>query len=261
MFSPVVSLRSLTIDVPEGKDVVFISDVHLGYGSREDDLARETQLVTLLRSLPETCCHLFIVGDLFDYWFDYKTAIPRGHVRTLAALHDLQDSGLPITYLMGNHDFGHATYFRDELGIEIDRGDIEATINGVRFYINHGDGKAHNDTGYLVLRSVLRNGVAQWLYRILHPDIGIGAAARTSHGSRDYTGSRDYGEEDGLRDFAVDRLKQGYDIVVMGHRHRATNEEIGDGRYVNLGHWLGETPTYGRFNPKDGMRLVHVQTG
>ena len=158
---------------------------------------------------------------------------------------------------MGNHDFGHATYFREELGIEIDMGDIDATIAGTRFYISHGDGKAHNDKGYLFLRSILRNRVAQWLYRVLHPDIGIGLAARTSHGSRGFTDTKDYGE-DGLRDFAVQRIAEGFDIVVMGHKHQAVEERIGNGLYVNLGHWLSQTATYGRFNSDQGMRVVHI---
>lgn len=258
MLSSVVSVRTMSINVPQGKDVVFISDVHLGYGDRQTDLRREKRFAALLEEIAPTCCHLFIVGDLFDYWFDYNTAIPRRFVRSLAALHALRDRGLPVTYLMGNHDFGHATYFREELGIEIDRGDIDADIAGTRFYISHGDGKAHNDKGYLVLRSVLRNGFAQWLYRILHPDIGIGMAARTSHGSRDYTEGREYGQEDGLRDFAASRLAEGFDIVVMGHRHQMSEERIGSGIYVNLGHWLADGATYGRFEPEKGMQVIHI---
>ncbi len=260
MFSPVVSLRRMSVDVPPGKEVIFISDVHLGFGDRERDRHREDRLIRLLRDIRPTCCHLFIVGDLFDYWFDYRTAVPRRFVRTLAALQELRQSGLPITYQMGNHDFGHATYFRDELGIEVERGDLDVDIAGTRFYISHGDGKATNDTGYLILRSVLRNRVAQWLYRILHPDIGIGMAAKTSHGSRDYTSDKDYGPEDGLRAFAQQQLQKGYDIVVMGHRHHATHERIAGGQYVNLGHWLGDAATYARFDPTRGIRVIHTDS-
>ncbi len=260
MFSSVVSLRSISVPVPEGKEVIFISDVHLGFGDRTTDQQREARLLRLLRDISSSCCHLFIVGDLFDYWFDYRTAVPRRFVRTLAALHELRDAGLPITYLMGNHDFGHSTYFRDELGIEVEKGDIDASIAGTRFYISHGDGKAHNDRGYMVLRSILRNRFAQAVYRILHPDIGIGMAARTSHGSRDFTEDKDYGEGDGLRDFAAQRLNEGYDVVVMGHRHFAKEEKIGSGLYVNLGHWLGDGATYGRFDPERGMRVIHTDS-
>lgn len=260
MFSPVISVRQLQIDVPAGKEVVFISDVHLGFGDRSTDKERENRLIRLLRDVKPTCCHLIIVGDLFDYWFDYRTAVPRRFVRTLSALHDLRDSGMPITYLMGNHDFGHSTYFSEELGIEVEKGDIAADIAGTSFYISHGDGKAHNDTGYLILRSVLRNPFTNWLYRILHPDIGIGVAARTSHGSRDFTEDKSYGPGDGLRDFAQERIREGFDVVVMGHRHHVAQEALGKGLYVNLGHWLGEEATYGSFDPERGMRVIHTDT-
>lgn len=249
MFSPVTSLTRMAVEAMSGQYVYFVSDVHLGFGSRERDREREALLLRLLDRMSSNAAHLFIVGDLFDYWFDYRTVIPRGHVRTLAALAGLRERGLPITYLMGNHDFGHFTYFHEELGITVVTGDVHADIAGSRFYIAHGDGKAHNDKGYLILRSILRNRFAQRIYRMLHPNLGIGLAARTSHGSRDYTTARDYGPVDGIRDFAIEKIHEGYDVVVMGHRHRAMEERRPDGTYVNLGDWLGNDPTFGIFDP------------
>ncbi len=255
MFSPVVALRHLTVPVPAGQRVVFVSDVHLGLGEAAADRLRERRFVELLRSLPGSCAHLFIVGDLFDYWFDYQRVIPRKHIRALAALADVREGGLPITYLMGNHDFGHHTFFRDELGIPVDRGDVSAQIADLKFYISHGDGKVANDRGYLVLRSILRNRFTQSVYRMLHPNWGIGLAARTSHESRVYTDQKHYGH-DGLRDFAAARIAEGYDVVVMGHRHRATHENVGAGLYLNLGDWLGQNPTYAIFAPPMAPQLV-----
>ncbi|MDZ4745013.1 MAG: UDP-2,3-diacylglucosamine diphosphatase [bacterium] len=256
MFSPVLSLRSLSVDVPAGRAVYFISDVHLGYGDRAEDRAREDLLVNLMHRLVVDVAHLFIVGDLFDVWFDYKKVIPRTHVRTLSALQALRQAEIPVTYLMGNHDFGHHTYFRDELGIAIDDGDIDATIGNKRFYISHGDGKAHNDGGYLVLRSVLRSRAAQAVYRWMHPNLGISLASRTSEGSRDYTSEKDYGSVDGLKNFGIAKLGEGYDVVVMGHRHQPVFEPVKHGLYVNLGHWLGSEPTFGRYDPlRGGMGL------
>ncbi len=248
MFSPVVSLRQLRVEVASTQRVVFLSDVHLGLGSAADNRIREDALIALLRGLPGNTAHLFIVGDLFDYWFDYRHVVPRKHVRTLAALAELLDNHVPITYLMGNHDFGHHTYFKEELGIEVERGDLDVMIADKRFYISHGDGKAANDKGYLLLRAVLRNRMAQRMYRWLHPDLGIGLASRTSHGSRAYTDARDYGL-DGLKHFAEARIAEGYDVVVMGHRHRATVVHIQQGLYINLGDWLGSTITYGEYAP------------
>lgn len=258
MFSPVVSISKLTITVPDGQRVLFISDVHLGLGDPAGDRLREKAVLELLKEAKTNTAHLFIVGDLFDYWFDYKHVVPRRFVRTLSMLAELRDVGVPITYLMGNHDFGHYSYFRDELGIDVERGDVDVTINGKRFYISHGDGKAANDTGYLFLRAVLRSKTAQWLYRCLHPTIGIGLAARTSHGSRAYTDAKDYGS-DGLRDFATRRIEEGYDVVVMGHRHRAVEEHIGTGLYLNLGDWLGQTASYSEFQPPDLPVLKYVR--
>lgn len=255
MLSPVVSVIDIALDVPEGKTVAFLSDVHLGYGARQDDRQREDRLLSVLRTVSQSSSHIVIVGDLFDYWFDYGTVIPSRFVRTLALLHDLVDSGVELIYLMGNHDFGHYRYFEQELKVPVILGDVSATIGSKRFYIAHGDGKAHNDTGYLVLRSVLRNRFAQWIYRKIHPDLGISLASRTSHGSRDFTGTREYGSRDGLRDFAEARLNEGYDVVVMGHRHVAEVTPIGSGLYVNLGHWLGGQAPYGVYSEERGFEV------
>lgn len=252
MFSPVLSLRPLSVSVPAGRAVYFVSDVHLGYGDPTVDRAREDLFLNVLHRLLVDVGHLFIVGDLFDVWFDYKKVIPRTHLRTLHTLQTLRNADIPITYLMGNHDFGHDSYFRDELGIAIDGGDVDATIGDKRFYISHGDGKAHNDTGYLILRSVLRNRAAQAVYRWLHPNLGITLASRTSEGSRDHTSDKDYGSIDGLKDFGAVKLQEGYDVVVMGHRHQPVFAPVPDGLYVNLGHWLGSEPTFGRFDPVRG---------
>ena len=135
MLEPVVSRASISVSLPAGSQVLFISDVHLGYGAREQDIERENRLLEVLQGAMQTCAHLFIVGDLFDLWFDYKRAIPRGHVRTLACLRAYRDAGIPVTYLMGNHDFGHYTYFRDELDIEVLGGDVIADIDGKKFRI------------------------------------------------------------------------------------------------------------------------------
>ncbi len=255
MLSPVISLTSLDLKVPQGSSVTFLSDVHLGYGSRMADREREDLLLSVLRVAMQTSSHVVVVGDLFDYWFDYGTVVPSRFVRTLAALHELKDAGVEVLYLMGNHDFGHYRYFEQELKIPVILGDVSATIGSKRFYIAHGDGKAHNDTGYLVLRSVLRNRFAQWLYRKIHPDLGISLASRTSHGSRDFTGTREYGPRDGLREFAEARIAEGYDIVVMGHRHVAEVTPIGNGLYVNLGHWLGGQAPCGVYSEERGFEV------
>jgi len=130
--------------------IYFFSDVHLGLGTREEYRHREDILLDFLAMIRHDCERLYIVGDLFDYWFEYKTVVPKYFFRTITALYNLRRDGIAIEYLMGNHDFGHHTFFRDELDIPIHTDDITTTLHGKSFYIAHGDGKAYNDTGYFV---------------------------------------------------------------------------------------------------------------
>ncbi len=225
--------------------VYFISDVHLGYGDRSASRQREQLLIALLEAIAPTAEQLFIVGDLFDYWFEYRTAIPREFFRTLAALEHVVRCGVRVEYLVGNHDFGHRDFFERELGIAIRWQDVECTLGGKRFYIAHGDGKVAGDWGYLILRAVLRNSVTNALYRWIHPDVGITLASLSSHKSRHYTSQRDDGISDGLLEFAREKIcTGGFDYVIMGHRHRAAVVCISDcahqGTYVNLGDWMSQ---------------------
>jgi UDP-2,3-diacylglucosamine hydrolase len=225
--------------------VYFLSDVHLGYGERKQSRQREQLLITLLETIAPTATQLFIVGDLFDYWFEYRTVIPREFFRTLAALEQLVRRGVRVEYLVGNHDFGHRDFFERELGICIEWHDVERELLGKRFYIAHGDGKVAGDWGYLVLRRLLRNRVANVLYRWIHPDIGIALASLSSHKSRQYTSQREDVEQDSLLEFARRKIcNDGIDFVVMGHRHRAALVHVDDGHrhgtYVNLGDWMSQ---------------------
>ena len=232
----------------------FISDCHLGFGrDRNADREREDRLLTVLEKIKceakaAEAKGLFIVGDLFDSWFEYRQVIPRRHVRTLGLLADIRRL-IPVEYLMGNHDFGHHNYFQDELNIPIYPGDIERELLGKKFYIAHGDGKALNDTGYLILRKVLRNKFLLCAYSWLHPDIGISIAERMSGGSRNYTDARDaLQKQDGLRIFAEKKITDDtFDYVIMGHRHKPEEVQIGTGWYISLGDWL-KSYTYGRFD-------------
>jgi UDP-2,3-diacylglucosamine hydrolase len=233
--------------------IYFISDLHLGLGDRTEDRERERELLRFLALAKPDCERLFIVGDLFDYWFEYATVVPHNHVRTLAALADYADNGIPVDYLIGNHDFGHHSFFRDELGITIHHGDLETTLNGKRFYLAHGDGKAFNDRGYLILRSVLRNKTALWLWKWLHPDLGVGFASSVSRKSRAHTSEKQFGNErDGLECFAEEQiLKHGCDVVIMGHLHKPIRQQFetptASGVYINTGDWLHHR-TYADFD-------------
>lgn len=237
--------------------VYFFSDVHLGLGSRDSDRKREQLLLRFLDAIAPDCERLVIVGDLFDFWFEYSSVTPKYFFRTLAALADMRQRGIVIEYLMGNHDFGHQDFFEKELNIPIHHNDISLTLSGKKFYVAHGDGKAYNDTGYLILRAILRNKLSIKLFQWLHPDFGIWLASGSSHASRTYTDEKDYSERDGLRDFAEKKINEGYDYVIMGHRHRAAVVDFEKGTYVNLGHWLALPATFARF---DGKKLELLST-
>ena len=227
--------------------IFFFSDVHLGLGSRESNSERERLLLEFFDLVQDSGGEaLYIVGDLFDYWFEYRTVIPRGFVRTLGGIARLADAGVRVEYIIGNHDFGHRDFFREELGVHVHAGDLQEEIAGRRCYISHGDGKAFNDTGYLILKKVLRARSSNALFRMLHPDIGIGAASYASRRSRDYTTTKNYGgehpgERDGLRAFAEKKIRtEGFDLVVMGHNHRPARVDYPEGTYINLGTWLSD---------------------
>ncbi|MBK8911945.1 MAG: UDP-2,3-diacylglucosamine diphosphatase [Chlorobi bacterium] len=228
----------------------FFSDAHLGLGQPAASRQREQAVLRFLRMVGEQRAQtLFIVGDLFDYWFDYRTVIPRQFVRTLSAIAELVEAGTRVEYVIGNHDFGHRDFFQNELGVAVHTGDLATTIAGRRCYISHGDGKAFNDTGYLILKKILRARISNILFRAVHPDLGIGLAMWASQRSRDYTSQKNYGakgldaeqpgESDGLYAFAQKKITQeGFQLVVMGHSHVPRRVELEGGTYINLGAWL-----------------------
>jgi UDP-2,3-diacylglucosamine hydrolase len=230
--------------------IYFISDIHLGYFDRQKDALRENLLLRFLNDIEQDCEVLYIVGDLFDYWFEYDALIPKYFYRTLTCLNEMRQKGIKIEYLMGNHDFGHRDFFEKELGIPVYKDDISRTHSGKKFYISHGDGKAINDFWYNILKKVLRSRLSLWLYRQLPPDVSIGLASTTSKKSRHYTDKKNFGEVEGLEQFAEAQINSGCDFVIMGHRHKAYTKTFGSGLYVNLGDWFTQ-PKYAVFDGKE----------
>jgi UDP-2,3-diacylglucosamine hydrolase len=222
----------------------FISDVHLGMGNKQQEREKEDQLLGFLRSILPKAERLFIVGDLFDFWFEYTTVIPKGFHRTLASIQEYTERGIPVHYLAGNHDFWMGDYFKTELGMQLHFEPFEISVDGKRLFLHHGDGLALNDLGYRMIKPVLRNRLNIWLYRWLHPDIGVKLAKGSSRSSRQYTSNKEYGEEKGMIQCAAEHIRQGVDIVVMGHRHQPCLMTIDHGTYVNLGDWI-TNHTYG----------------
>ncbi len=229
------------------KNYFFISDIHLGLQSPEVEREKEKKLIAFLDNAKVNCDELFIIGDLFDYWFEYKRVIQKGFIQTLAKLKELSESGISIHYIIGNHDFLHRDFFEKEIGAILYRDSLEVKINEKKFLLAHGDGLVKNDLGYKILKKILRNSLLQKIYSLVHPDLGIKIASATSKTSRDYTAGKNYGEVDGLFETAKSKIDSGFDYVIFGHSHQRSFEKYNNGFYVNLGSWLDQ-PCYGRFN-------------
>ena len=221
--------------------------MHLGLQSKEKELAKEKLFTDFISEIKHDARALFILGDLFDYWFEYRRVIQKGFFRTFTALKELTDLGAEVHYLIGNHDFLHRDFFEKELNVKVYQSDIIETINDKRFFMGHGDGLVKNDIGYLILKKVLRNKFIQGLYSIIHPDLGIAIASGTSKKSREYTKSKNYGEIDGVFEVAKLKIDEGFDYVLFGHTHERTEKQYKHGHYINLGTWL-QKPCFGKFD-------------
>ncbi|MBK9099095.1 MAG: UDP-2,3-diacylglucosamine diphosphatase [bacterium] len=167
-------------------------------------------------------------------------------VQDIINLKDLSEKKVKLHYFIGNHDFLHRDFFEKEFGAILYHDGLRVELNNKKFFIAHGDGMVSNDMGYNILKWILRNKFFQWLYSLLHPDLGIGLASRTSKSSRSYTDKKDYGEVDGLFEAAKKKIDEGFDYVLFGHLHKRIWEKYKQGNYINLGSWL-DKPCYGVF--------------
>lgn len=241
------------MNLPIGKKIYFASDQHLGAPNHKESLKREKHFVKWLDTVKEDAHEIFLLGDLFDFWFEYKTAVPKGYVRVLGKIAEITDSGIPVTFFTGNHDMWMFDYLPQEIGITLYRDPIERQINGKTFLIGHGDGLGPGDHGYKFIKKVFRNPVCQWLFARLHPNFGIGLANYFSSKSRIANGDSDkhfLGEEnEWLAIYAKEQLqKKHYDYFIFGHRHLPLDLKVGDNsRYINIGEWVSDF-TYGVFD-------------
>ncbi|NNF76186.1 MAG: UDP-2,3-diacylglucosamine diphosphatase [Flavobacteriaceae bacterium] len=230
--------------IPEGKKIYFASDNHLGAPSRDASLPREKRFVEWLDTIKTDAHTLFLLGDLFDFWFEYSHVIPKGFTRTLGKLAELSDSGIGIHYFVGNHDLWMNGYFEEELNIPVHHKPMEFDFNGKSFLIGHGDGLGPGDKGYKRMKKVFTNPIAKWLFRWLHPDLGMRLAQYLSVKNKMISGEEDIkflGEDnEWLIQFCKEQLKQSHrDYFVFGHRHLPLNIDLeGNAKYINLGDWI-----------------------
>ncbi len=244
------------------KKTYFISDFHLGTPNHAASLLREKRICAFLDEMKGDMEALYLVGDIFDFWFEYKTVVPKGFVRLLGKLAELRDAGIPVYMFTGNHDLWMKDYFETELSIPVYFKPISRTIGNKLFYIGHGDGLGPGDKGFKRMKKVFQNSFAQWLFRWVHPDIGVGIANYWSRKSRIANGPKDemnHGEDEWLLQYVRRKIKEvPADYFIFGHRHLPMDVIVeGWSRYINLGDWInyntyavfdGETCTLKTFN-------------
>jgi len=233
------------------KNIFFFSDVHFGLHDALREKEKERRVLSFLTHVDEHGEQLFIMGDLFDYWFEYKNVIPRGYHNILSKLSSLVEHGVKVHYIAGNHDFWLKDFFPNDLGIPVYKDPFQIELRGKKFFLHHGDGLALNDTGYLILKKILRSPISIFLYSLFHPDWTAPIAKDSSKTSRAYTGNKDFGETDGMIKFAEEKFHEGIDFVVMGHRHKPLEHIVGKSLYLNLGDWI----TYNTYAEFDGTKL------
>lgn len=244
------------IGLPAGKRVYFVSDFHLGAPDPATSRAREQRIVRFLDMAEQDAAHIFLVGDLFDFWFEYKHVIPKGYTRLLGKLASLTDRGIGVSAFIGNHDMWMNGYFESELNIPVYLESQTFEIGGKQFYVAHGDGLGPGDHGYKFLKKVFRNPLCRWLFSWMHPAVGISIANYFSHKSRSATGmelEHFLGEEnEWLAIHSKEILQQQhFDYFIYGHRHLPIDMPVGPhSRYINLGEWLNYN-SYAVFDGND----------
>lgn len=225
-----------------GKNIYFASDFHLGSPTQDISFKRELKIIKWLDSIKEDCHTLFLVGDIFDFWYEYKRAIPKGFVRFQAKITELTDAGIPVYFFTGNHDMWMFGYLEKELGVKIIREEIELNTKNHSFLVGHGDGLGPRDYAYKFFRTFFRNRFCQWLFGRFHPNLGIGIATNWSNKSRK-KGNKQPEVYQGNDEWILQHCKEQelikhHDFYIYGHRHLVIDTLISEtARYVNLGEW------------------------
>lgn len=225
------------------KNIYFASDFHLGSPGYAESRLREDRILRWLNFITPTCSELFLMGDIFDFWFEYRTVVPKGFVRLQGKIAEMTDAGIKVYFFKGNHDMWVHDYFNKEIGMEIVSDTLEIERNGKRFFLHHGDGLGPGDRKYKLLRKIFRNPVCQWLFALVPPRIGLGIANWWSGSSRLANSNEEVFEsvdQEWLAVYAKEiLLKTHFDYFVFGHRHLPLNIDLnGKSRYINLGEWI-----------------------
>jgi UDP-2,3-diacylglucosamine hydrolase len=251
-----------TIHIPlqAGKKVYFASDFHLGVPNATASLLREKKIVRWLEYIRPTAEAIFLVGDIFDFWFEYKQSIPKGYIRLQGKLAELTDAGIPVIFFSGNHDMWMFDYFTKELDIPIFRQPKQFLIGQSKFMIGHGDGLGPGDHTYKLLKKIFASKLCQWLFARVHPNTGIAIANAWSRRSRIASNAKGeekfMGDAEWLYTYAKEtEAREHHDFYVFGHRHLPLILQVNSiSRYINLGEWINYC-TYACFD-KGTMELL-----
>ena len=242
--------------VTDGKKIYFASDNHLGIPDTKSSLIREKKFVKWLDLIKADAHSIYLLGDLFDFWFEYKTVVPKGFTRVLGKIAEIADSGIPIYFFTGNHDMWVRDYFQSELGVKVISKPQQFKINEKNFFIGHGDGLGPGDTSYKLMKKfVTGNRFFMWCFRLIHPDIGIKLGQFLSKEKKLMSAKKDIGdvENQWLTQYCRKKLETSqYDYFIFGHSHIPLEVELSaESKYINLGDWITNF-TYAEF---DGENL------
>jgi UDP-2,3-diacylglucosamine hydrolase len=254
----------MTIHLPSDKKIFFASDFHLGVPTHEQSIERERRIVRWLDSIKQEAHSIYLMGDIFDFWFEYKHAIPKGFIRLQGKLAEITDSGIPVIFFTGNHDMWMFDYFTKELNIPVYRHPIELEISlptgqagSQKLLIGHGDGLGPGDGSYKILKWFFNSGVCQWLFARIHPNLGIGIAHYWSRKSRISNIRREEKFQGEENEFLLTYCKElekkdHHDFYIFGHRHLPLDLKVSENsRYVNLGEWVH----FNTFAEYDGKQI------
>ena len=241
----------------ESGKIFFASDFHLGLNAGSHPLEREKKIVGWLKSVTPEAREIYLLGDIFDFWWEYRLVVPRGFTRFLGTISTITDSGIPVHFFTGNHDMWIGNYLIDECGVTVHTEPFTTTFNGKKFYLAHGEGLGSKDLSYKILLSFFRNKTLRFLYSALHPSIGVGIGHKWSLHSRlgkgiklDFMGEE---KEDLIRYARSIAENEKIDYFIFGHRHLAMTFNLSDGcEIIFLGDWVKN----GSFAEWDGKNLT-----
>ena len=235
--------------VSQAQKIYFLSDFHLGAPDSLRSLEREKTICKFLEEARKDATEIFLMGDLFDFWYEYKKVVPKGYTRLLGKLAELSDQGIVLHFFVGNHDMWVQDYFSKELNLKIYFEPVTIVRNGLRLHLGHGDGLGPGDEGYKRLKLIFRNPVCQWLFGMLPPRVGLGLASYFSQKSRAQTADREEHflgpDKEWLLQYCTEYLEtEPIDYFLFGHRHLPIDWPISipalarEARYINLGDWI-----------------------